>query len=239
MTDICAPRLACRLPGSAAAANHSPWFTAAHVALVVSIAALVVTIVVSAVTLYYLRRSTRASEDSAKAAEASAKASGDSATWSRVSARAAEDSAKAAKDLLKIEQVREYDRTRPKLSGRLVPEPGISGPTNAWLMVHLDASTPQPLRSMLLTVPTGAWFGRGGMSPGPTLMRSDLGFPGEPGQASPIRPGWPARWRVHRADAAHGIVTATAKCTSEDGTVWRDVEVPISQDYEDAGAAPG
>ncbi len=190
----------------------------------------------SAVTLYYLRRSTRASEASAKAAEASAKASEDSATSSRVSARAAGDSAKAAKDLLKIEQVREYDRTRPKLSGRLVPEPGISGPTNAWLEVHLDASTPQPLQSMLLTVPTGAWFGRGGMS-GPTLMRNDLGFPGEPGQVSPIRPGWPARWRVHCADGAHGIVTATAKCTREDGTVWWDVEVPISQAYEDAGAA--
>jgi len=51
--------------------------------------------------------------------------------------------------------------------------------------------------------------------------------------------GWPARWRVHRADGAHGIATATAKCTREDGTVWLDVEVPISQDYEDAGATRG
>jgi hypothetical protein len=32
-------------------------------------------------------------------------------------------------------------------------------------------------------------------------------------------------------------VTATAKCTSEDGTVWDDVEVPISQDYEDGDGA--
>lgn len=232
MTETRVPRLAGRLL-SPAAASHSSWFTAAHVALVVSIVALAVTIVVSAVTLYYLQRSTTASEDSAKATEASAKASEDSAASSRVSARAAGDSAKAAKDLLKIEQVREHDRTRPKLSGRLVPELGISGPTNAWLEIHLDASTPQLLRSMLLTVPTGAWFARGGMSSGPTLMRSDLGFPGEPGQVSPIRPGRPARWRVHRADGAHGIVTATAKCTREDGMVWPDVEVPISQDYED------
>jgi len=126
--------------GSPAAAGHSSWFTAAHVALVVSIAALMVTIVVSAVALYYLQRSTRASEDSARAAEASAKASEDSATSSRASARAAGDSAKAAKDLLKVEQAREYDRMRPRLSGRLVPEPDISGPTNAWLEVHLDAS---------------------------------------------------------------------------------------------------
>jgi len=44
---------------------------------------------------------------------------------------------------------------------------------------------------------------------------------------------------VHRADGAHGIATATAKCTREDGTVWLDVEVPISQDYEDAGATRG
>jgi hypothetical protein len=70
-------------------------------------------------------------------------------------------------------------------------------------------------------------------------MRSDLGFPGEAGQVPPIRPGWPARWRVHRADGAHGIVTATAKCTGEDGTVWWDVEVPISQDYEDGADGPG
>ena len=102
----------------------------------VSIAALVVSIVVSAVTIYYLRRSTSASEASAKAAEVSAKAAKDSATSSKVRARAAEDSAKAAKDLLKIEQAREYDRTRPKLSGRLVPEPGISGPTRACPVDH-------------------------------------------------------------------------------------------------------
>lgn len=228
MRGICVPRLAYQLPILAAAASRSSWFTAAHVALVVSIASPVVTIVVSAVTLHYQRRNTRASEASVKTAEASA-------TSSRVSARAAEDSAKAAKDLLKIEQAREYDRTRPKLSGRLVPEPGISGPTNAWLEVHLDASTPQPLQNMLLTVPTGAWFGRGATPPWPTRMRNDLGFPGEPGQVPPIRPGRPARWRVHWADGAHGIVIATAKCTGEDGTIWWDVEVPISQDHEAAG----
>jgi hypothetical protein len=203
------------------------------VALVVSIAALVAT----AVTLYHLWRSTKASEAAAKAAESSAKASEVSAGSSIVSARAAEDSVTVAKGLLKIEQDREYARTRPKLSGLLVPEPSITGTnTNAWLEVHLNASTPEPLRKLLLTVPTGAWFGRGGMS-SPSLMRSDLGFPGEPGQVAPIRPGRPARWRVNRADSAHGTVTATAICTSEDGTVWEDVEVPISQDYEDSGPA--
>jgi hypothetical protein len=192
----------------------------------------VVTIVVSVITIYYARRQTTAAEDSATAARDSAKVAEDSAASSKVSATAAVDSAKAAKDLLKIEQDREYDRTRPVLSGRLVPEPDISGPTNAWLEVYLDASTPQPLRSMLLTVPTGAGFGRGGMS-GRTLMRSDLGFPGEPGQRAPLRPRWPARWRVYRSDDAHGTLTATAKCTREDGTVWEDVEVPISQDLEE------
>jgi hypothetical protein len=209
------------------------WFTTDHVALVVSIAALVAT----AITLYYLWRSTKASEASAKAAESSAKASEASASSSIVSARAAEESVKVAKDMLKIEQDREYDRMRPKLSGCLVPEPGVTGTgTNAWLEIHLDASTPEPLRMLLLTAPTGAWFGRGGMS-SPSLMRSDLGFPGEPGQVPPLRPGRPARWRVHRADSAHGTVTATAKCTSENGTVWDDVEVPISQDYQDSGTA--
>jgi hypothetical protein len=195
-------------------------------ALVVSIVAVVVTIVVSVITIYYARRQATAARDSAKVAE-------DSAASSKVSATAAVDSAKAAKDLLKIEQDREYDRTRPVLSGRLVPEPDISGPTNAWLEVYLDASTPQPLRSMLLTVPTGAGFGRGGMSSSGTLMRSDLGFPGEPGQRAPLRPRWSARWRVYRSDDAHGTLTATAKCTREDGTVWEDVEVPISQDLEE------
>jgi hypothetical protein len=209
------------------------WFTTEHVALVVSIAALVAT----AITLYYLWRSTKASEASAKAAESSANASEASAGSSIVSARAAEESVKVAKDLLKIEQDREYDRTRPKLSGRLAPEHGITGPTNAWLEVHLNASTSQPLLKMLLTVPTGAWFGRAAMPSWPTLMRSDFGFPDEPGQVSPIRPGRPARWRVLRSGSAHGTVTATAKCTGEDGTVWEDVEVPISQDYEDSGAA--
>jgi hypothetical protein len=216
-----------------AQAGSGSWFTADHVAVVVSIAALAVTVVVSVITLYYQRRGTRASEASAKTSDASAKASADSATSSRVSALAAEESAKTARDLLRIEQAREYDRMRPKLSGRLVPEPGITGPTNAWLEVHLDASTPQPLQKVLLTVPAGAWFGRGGIPPQPTFMSSDFGFPGEPGQAPPVRPGRPARWRVHRADSAHGAVTATAKCTSEYGTVWDDVEVPISQDYED------
>ena len=204
-----------------------------HVALLVSIAALVATVI----TLYYLWRSTKASEDSAKAAKSSAEASEDSAKASIVSARAAEESVKVAKDLLKIEQDREYDRTRPKLSGRLVPEPGISGPTNAWLEVHLDGSTPQPLLKVLLSVPTGAWFGRGGMLSWPSLMSSDFGFPGEPGQVPPVRPGRPARWRVRRADSAHGIVTAAAKCTGEDGAVWEDTEVPIFQDYKDSGAA--
>jgi hypothetical protein len=262
--DICVPPLACRLPIPAEAASHF-WFSAAHVALVVSIAALVVTIVVSALTLYYLRRSTRAYEDSARAAgdsatssKASAKAAEDSATSARepvevaresvsvaedsaasakVSAEAAEDSAKAAKVLVKIEQAREYDRTRPKLWGRLVPEPGGPAPVNAWLEAHLDASTPQPLQSLLLTVPTGAWFGRGS-SALPSLMSNDFGFPGEPGQEPPIRPGWPARWRVYRADNAHGTLTATAKCTREDGKIWWDVEVPISQDFDETGPDP-
>jgi hypothetical protein len=78
-----------------------------------------------------------------------------------------------------------------------------------------------------------------GDPPRPTFMSSDFGFPGEPGQVPPVRPGRPARWRVHRADSAHGAVTATAKCTSEDGTVWDDVEVPISQDYEDGDGTSG
>jgi hypothetical protein len=38
---------------------------------------------------------------------------------------------------------------------------------------------------------------------------------------------------VYRSDDAHGTLTATAKCTREDGTVWEDVEVPISQDLEE------
>lgn len=217
------------------ATGSAAWFTTGHVALVVSLVALVV----SAITLYYLWRSTKASETSAEAAQSSAKASEDSAMSSKASARAAEESVKVARDLLKIEQDREYDRTRPKLSGRLVADPGISGPTNAWLEVHLDASTSQPLQKLLLTVPTGACFGRGGIPSWPTLMSSDFGFPGEPGQVSPIRPGRPARWRVRRADSARGIVTATARCTGEDGTVWEDVEVPVSQDFEDGDAASG
>ena len=207
----------------AQAPGSGTWFTAGHVALLVSIAALLV----SGIALYYQRRGTRASETSARASEASA-------TLSRVSAKAAADSAKSAKDLLDIEQAREYDRTRPKLSGRLVPDSATVGvSTNAWLEVHLDASTPQPLRKVLLTVPTGAWFGRGGISSGSTLMRSDLGFPGEPGQVASLRTGRPARWRVRRADDAHGIMVATATCTREDGAVWEDVEVPISQDHRD------
>jgi hypothetical protein len=205
-------------------AGGGTWFVAAHIALIVSIAALLV----SGIALYYQRRGTRASETSAMAAEASATSSG-------MSAKAAADSAKSAKDLLDIEQAREYDRTRPKLSGRLVLDSGaISGPTNAWLEIHLDASTPQPLRKVLLTVPIGAWFGRGGVSSWPTLMSSDLGFPGGPGQVAPLRAGRPARWRVRRADDAHGTVVATATCTREDGAVWEDVEVTISQDYGDS-----
>jgi hypothetical protein len=257
---IIAPLFVYRLPGRAAAAGYS-WFTAAHVALVVSIAALVVTILVSAVTLYYLRRSTRANEDSARAAEASAKAAEDSATSARenvevaresvraaedsavsarVSARAAGDSANAARDLLKIEHDREYDRTRPILRGYLVPEPGISGPTNAWLEVHLDASTLQRLQTLLVTVPTGAWFARAG-GPGmePTPMRNDFGFPHEGWHRPPVRPGHPARWRVYRPEEARGTLTATAKCTGEDGTVWEDVEVVINQDFEDPVPADG
>jgi hypothetical protein len=134
---------------------------------VVSIAALAVTVVVSVITLYYQRRGTRASEASARTSEASAKASVDTATSSRVSAVAAEESAKTARDLLRLEQAREYDRMRAKLSGCLVPEPGITGTTNAWLEVHLDASTPQPLQKLLLTVPAGAWFAVGACRRGP------------------------------------------------------------------------
>lgn len=213
--DICVPPLTCRLPSSAEAANHS-WFTAAHVALLVSIAALAVSIVFGVVGLLLTRRSARASEDSAKS--------------SKVSAKAAEDSARAAKGMLDIERDREYDRMRPKLWGRLVPEHGGPTPINAWLEVHLDASTPQPLRSMLLTLPSGNGFGRG---PGAVGLANDFGFPGEPGQAPPIRPGWPARWRVYRGDNARGTLMATAKCTREDGKVWWDVEVPVSQDLEE------
>lgn len=40
-----------------------------------------------------------------------------------------------------------------------------------------------------------------------------------------------------RSDKAFGTVTATARWTSEDGVVWEDVEVPISQDYEDRDTA--
>lgn len=206
------------------AASHSSWFSAAHVALLVSIVALVI----SAAAVYYAWRQTRASE-------ASATAAADSAASSRVSAQAAVDSAKAAKDSLGIERAREYDRTRPRLWGRLVPEPGGPAPVNAWLEVHLDARTPEPLRSMLLRLPSGNGFGRG---PGAVGAANDFGFPGEPGQTPPIRPGWPARWRVYRAGNARGTLMATAKCTREDGTVWEDVEVPISQDLEEAGPDP-
>lgn len=67
----------------------------------------------------------------------------------------------------------------------------------------------------------------------PTRMRNDFGFPHEGWHRPPIRPGHPARWRVYRPEGARGTLTATAKCTSEDGTVWEDVEVVISQDFED------
>ena len=199
-------------------------------ALLVSIVAVVVTIAVSVITIYYTRRQTRATEASATATRDSVQVAGDSAVSARVSAKAAGDSAKAAKDLLEIEQDREYDRMRPKLSGRLVPEPGGPDPINAWLEVHLDASTPEPLRGMLLRLPSGNGFGRG---PGAVGLANDFGFPGEPGQVPPIRPGWPARWRVYRSDDAHGTLMATAKCTRDDGAVWEDVEIPISQDLEE------
>ena len=176
-------------------AAHS-WFSASHVALLVSGAAVVVTIVVSIVTIWYTRKTTRAAvrnalaaEDSAASARVSAKASEDSAASAKVSAKASVDSAQAAKDLLGIERDREYDRVRPKLRGRLVPEPGNSGPTNAWLEVLLDGSTPWPLRTILLTVPAGVWFARGNIGRGPTMSQNDFGFPESSGRTNLSAPG--------------------------------------------------
>ena len=162
-----------RLASPAKAAGHS-WFSAAHVALMVSIAALAVSTVLGVISLRITRNSAASSKRSADAAE-------DSAAAARVSAKAAED-------LLDIEREREYDRLRPKLRGCLAPAPGEPDPTNAWLEVHLDASTPQPLLKLLLTVPTGAWFARGRMLL-PTRMRNDFGFPEASWQIPPIR-GW-------------------------------------------------
>lgn len=209
---------------TARAAAQPSWFTTSHIALIVSIAALAVTAVGSVITIYYARRNTRAAEASAALAEASAKASGDSAASARISA-------KAARDIADIEQDREYDRVRPRLRGRLVPAPGPD-PINAWLEIHLDAATPQPLRTLLLTVPAGAWFARGRMGDTPSLGANDFGFPEESWQRPPICPGQPARWRVCRSDRAHGTLSATARCTREDGVVWEDVEVLITQDLD-------
>jgi len=197
----------------------------------VSIAALALTIVGSAFTIYYARRNTKAAEDSAKVAGISAKASEKSAEAARINA-------KASADLMAIERDREYDRMRPKLRGCLAPETAKitiddrPGP-DTWLEVHLDASTPQPLRALLLTVPGGAMFARGCKPGESTLSANDFGFPGEGGHRPPIRPGRPARWRVYRSDSARGTLRATARCTREDGVVWEDVEVLISQDIED------
>jgi hypothetical protein len=231
VTDIGTSRLAWRPATLANAAGHS-WFTATHLAVAVSIAAVVVTIMVAVVATKYARRTTVAAEASAKAAKESATAGTASARAAEASARAAEVSAKTYKDLLAIEQDRRYNEMRPKLRGRLVQAPGESDPINAWLEVHLDTSTPAPLRSMLLTVPAGAWFARG-IGQFPVLMQNDFGFPEVGWQKPPIRPGRPARWRVHRSNDAHGTLTATARCTREDGLVWEDVEVPISQDSEE------
>jgi hypothetical protein len=201
------------------------------VAVLVSIVAVAVTIVVAVVTTKYAKRTTVAAEASAKAAKESATAGTASARAAEASARAAEASAEAYKDLLAIEQDRRYDEMRPKLRGRLVQAPGESAPINAWLEVQLDPSTPAPLRSILLTVPAGARFARG-VGQFRVLIQNDFGFPEVSWQKPPIRPGRPARWRVHRSDDAHGTLTATARCTREDGLVWEDVEVPISQDSE-------
>ena len=103
------PLLIVRLARPAKAAGHS-WFSAAHVALMVSIAALAVSTVLGVISLRIARNSAASSKRSADAAE-------DSAAAARVSAKAAED-------LLDIEREREYDRLRPKLRGCLVPAPG-------------------------------------------------------------------------------------------------------------------
>lgn len=232
MTNIGTSLPAWRLATPANTSGHS-WFTATHVAVAVSIASVVVTIAVALVTTKYARRATAAAEASAKAAKESAMAGTASARAAEASAMAAEASAKTYKDLLAIEQDRRYDEMRPELRGRLVPAPGESEPINAWLEVHLDPSTPTPLRSMLLMVPAGAWFARGAAQ-FPVLVENDFGFPEDGGwHRPPIRPGHPARWRVHRSDDAHGTLTATARCTRGDGLVWEDVEVPISQDSEE------
>jgi hypothetical protein len=210
--------------GRGTAAGHS-WFTADHVALVVSIVALVASIVFGVVSLYLASRSANAAEASAAATKVSAEASKVSAEATRASARAAEDSARSARASLEIARDQRYDQLRPRLRGQLVRADDSDGP-NAWLEVQLDGSTPAPLASMLLSVPKDAGFSPG---PGGSLRMSfDLGFP-TPGQ-SLIRPGHPARWRVYRSDSAHGSVTATATCHSEDGTPWENVEVPISLD---------
>jgi hypothetical protein len=82
---------------------------------------------------------------------------------------------------------------RPKLRGRLVPASDESDPINAWLEVHLAPSTPAALKSMLLTVPAGAWFARGAAQL-PVLMQNDFGFLEADWQKPPLRPGRPARW---------------------------------------------
>ena len=196
----------------AEAAGHS-WFSASHIALLVSIAALVVSITVGFVSLHFARRSTGAAEDSAQA--------------SKVSAKAAEDSARASKATLEIERDRRYDELRSKLWGRFVPVDDDSDGRNARLEVHLDGSTPGALMSVLVTVPKDAGFSRarGGVLP----ASYDLGYP-EASRRSLIRVGHPAWWRLYRSDKAHGSITAVAKCCDEYGTLWEDVEVPVSLD---------
>lgn len=81
--------------------------------------------------------------------------------------------------------------------------------------------------SVLLTVPKGDGFSR--TRGGYLGMSCDFGFP-ESGRRSLIRVGHPARWQVYRSDSVRGSVTATAKCRGEYGTLWEDVEVPISLD---------
>lgn len=181
-----------------------------------SITALVVSVALGLPSLYFAWRSTKASM-------ASANASKDSAT-------ASEESAKAARESLSLEREREYDRLRPKLYGRLVPESGGPEPINAWLEVHLDPSTPLRLSSMRLTVPADAHFarGRGQM---PVRMANDFGYPEEGRRREPIRVGHPARWRVYRGPDARGTVVGTAVVRLEDGTLYEDLAVEINQDF--------
>jgi hypothetical protein len=133
----------------------------------------------------------------------------------------------AARELARIESVREHDRMRPVLVGRVAPGPVYSDGRDHRL--EIQVKTQWPLALILLNVPGDAWFT-------PTVhmppARTDflIQFP-EPGRTSaPFHPGHPASCPVRVAASARGTVTAFAECRDEYGRIWEYVEVAITLD---------